>query len=89
MNECFDMIYVCGPEQMMFRIFQLAEQYEVPIQASLERIMRCGIGVCGSCTIGHLRICKDGPVLNSEQLRNIKGEFGKFYLDFTGKKNKI
>ncbi|MDG6222535.1 MAG: dihydroorotate dehydrogenase electron transfer subunit [Candidatus Bathyarchaeota archaeon] len=86
--EHVDMIYTCGPEPMMYRIFLLAEQYNVPVQASLERIMRCGIGLCGSCVIGELRVCKDGPVLNSEQLRSIKDEFGKFRLDWTGKKVK-
>ena len=88
MIEQFDMIYTCGPEPMMYKMFLLAEQYNVPLQASLERIMRCSIGLCGSCQIGKLRICKDGPVLNSEQLRSVKKEFGKFRLDFTGKKIK-
>jgi dihydroorotate dehydrogenase electron transfer subunit len=88
-TEHFDMIYTCGPEQMMYRTFLLAEQNNVPVQASLERIMRCGIGLCGSCQIGEIRVCKDGPVLTSEQLRGIKEEFGKFHLDFTGKKVKL
>lgn len=85
-KEKFDMIYTCGPEQMMYKLFVLAESYKVPIQASMERIMRCSIGLCGSCVIGKLRVCKDGPVLNSNQLRSVKDEFGKKYLDFTGKK---
>jgi dihydroorotate dehydrogenase electron transfer subunit len=88
-KEKFDMIYTCGPEQMMYNMFLLAEQYNVPLQASLERIMRCAIGLCGSCQIGKLRVCKDGPVLNSEQLRNVKEEFGKFQLDLTGKRIKF
>jgi dihydroorotate dehydrogenase electron transfer subunit len=88
-EEQFDMIYTCGPEQMMYKMFLLAEQHSVPLQASLERIMRCAIGLCGSCQIGKLRVCKDGPVLNSEQLKGIKDEFGKFQLDFTGKKIKL
>ena len=88
-NGHFDMIYTCGPEQMMYRTFLLAEQYNVQLQASLERIMRCGIGLCGSCVIGKIRVCRDGPVLNSEQLRSIKDEFGKFHLDRTGKKCKL
>jgi dihydroorotate dehydrogenase electron transfer subunit len=89
MNERFDMIYTCGPEQMMYSVFLLAEQYNVPVQASLERIMRCGIGLCGSCQLGKIRVCKDGPVLSSAQLRTILDEFGKFRLDFTGKKVKL
>ncbi len=88
-NENFNMIYTCGPEQMMYKTFLLAEQHNVPVQASLERIMRCGIGLCGSCAIGEIRICKDGPVLNSKQLRKLKGEFGKVHLDFTGKKVRL
>ena len=85
-NEKFDMIYTCGPELMMYRMFLLAERYRIPLQASLERIMRCSIGLCGSCQIGKLRVCKDGPVLSSEQLRSVKEEFGKLRLDATGKK---
>ena len=87
-NDKFDMIYTCGPEQMMYKMFLLAEQYGVPLQASLERMMRCAIGLCGSCQIGKLRVCKDGPVLTSEQLRSVKEEFGKFRLDATGNKIK-
>ncbi len=88
-KEKFDMIYTCGPEQMMYKMFLLAEQHTVPLQASLERIMRCAIGLCGSCQIGKLRVCKEGPVLTSEQLRSVKEEFGKFQLDFTGKRIKL
>lgn len=85
-KERFDMIYACGPEQMMHKMFFLAEQYSMPLQVSLERIMRCAMGLCGSCMIGKLRVCKDGPVLTSEQLRTVKEEFGKFKLNFRGRK---
>jgi dihydroorotate dehydrogenase electron transfer subunit len=88
-KERFDMIYTCGPEKMMYSMFLLAEQHSIPLQASLERLMRCAIGLCGSCEIGKLRVCKDGPVLNSEQLRGVKEEFGKFQLDLTGKRIKL
>jgi dihydroorotate dehydrogenase electron transfer subunit len=85
----FDMIYTCGPEQMMYKMFLLAEEHQVPLQASLERMMRCAIGLCGSCGIGKLMVCKDGPVLTSEQLRSVKDEFGRFKLDLAGRKVKI
>lgn len=88
-NEHFDMIYTCGPEKMMYKTFLLAEKHNVPVQASLERIMRCGISLCGSCAIGEIRVCKDGPVLTSEQLRSVKEEFGKYRLDFTGNKTEL
>jgi len=85
-KEKFDRVYACGPEQMMHKMFHLAERYHTPFQASLERIMRCSMGVCGSCVIGKLRVCKDGPVLTSEQLRTVREEFGKFKRDFQGRK---
>lgn len=88
-TERFGMVYTCGPEQMMHKIFLLAEQHHVPLQASLERLMRCAIGLCGSCGISKLMVCKDGPVLTSEQLRNVKDEFGHFKLDPAGKKIKL
>ncbi|UCC58423.1 MAG: dihydroorotate dehydrogenase electron transfer subunit [Candidatus Bathyarchaeum sp.] len=89
MKETFDMIYTCGPEQMIYKMFLLAEQHQAPLQASLERVMRCAIGICGSCGIGNLMVCKDGPVLTSEQLRSVKEDFGRFQLDLSGRKIKL
>lgn len=85
-KEEFDMIYACGPEKMMFKMFLLAERYNTPFQASLERYIRCGIGICGSCCLGEYRICKDGPVLSSKQLRKVKNEFGLFKREANGRK---
>lgn len=85
-KQKFGMIYTCGPEKMMQKMFQLAEQHKTLIQASLERIMRCSIGLCGSCMIGKFRVCKDGPVFTSEQLREIKNEFGVFKRDFSSRR---
>jgi NAD(P)H-flavin reductase len=33
------------------------------VWVSLERNMKCGIGLCGHCQIGSLFVCKDGPVV--------------------------
>ena len=85
-KEGFDMIYACGPEKMMLKMFLLAEQYNTPFQASLERYIRCGIGICGSCCIGRYRICKDGPVFSGSQLRKVKTEFGLFKREANGSK---
>jgi dihydroorotate dehydrogenase electron transfer subunit len=79
----FDIIYTCGPELMMKRIFEAAEENEIPVQASLERIMKCGVGICGSCCIGPYRVCRDGPVFRSETLAELK-EFGKHKRDRSG-----
>lgn len=82
----FDMIYSCGPERMIRKIFELAEQHSIPVEASLERLMRCSIGLCGSCVIGKYRVCRDGPVFNSVQLREVKAELGVSKLGFDGSK---
>jgi dihydroorotate dehydrogenase electron transfer subunit len=82
----FDMVYACGPEPMMVKMFSLAEKYNMPLQMSLERFMRCAVGLCGSCVIGIYRVCKDGPVFTNGQLKQVKEEFGKFKRDFDGRK---
>lgn len=88
-KERFDMVYTCGPETMMHKMFLLAEQHDVALQASLERLMRCAIGLCGSCVLGGFRVCMDGPVFTREQLRSVRNEFGRSKLNFYGRKVKI
>ena len=85
-KEKFDMIYACGPEQMMHKMFLLAERFKVPFQASLERLMRCAIGLCGTCVMGRFRVCRDGPVFSGEQLREVINEFGHFKRGFDSRK---
>jgi dihydroorotate dehydrogenase electron transfer subunit len=80
----FDMVYTCGPELMVRKVFDLAEQHGIAIEASLERLMRCSIGLCGSCVIGKYRFCRDGPVFNATQLREVKAELGVSKLGFDG-----
>lgn len=82
----FDMIYTCGPEQMMRKVFDLAERNGIALEASLERLMRCAIGLCGSCVIGKYRVCRDGPIFTAKQLIEVKSEFGISKRDFSGKR---
>lgn len=83
-KQIFNIIYTCGPEQMMRKVFDIAAKRRIPMEASLERLMRCGIGLCGSCVIGKYRVCRDGPVFNVSQLSEIKGEFGISKRGFDG-----
>ncbi|MCL2173586.1 MAG: dihydroorotate dehydrogenase electron transfer subunit [Candidatus Bathyarchaeota archaeon] len=85
-QEKFDAIYTCGPEIMVKKIFETTQKHKQPLQASLERLMRCGIGLCGSCTIGKYRVCKDGPIFNNTQLDEIKNELGISKLNPNGSK---
>jgi len=85
-KERFDTVYTCGPEMMMLKIFDLVEKYGIALEASFERLMRCAIGLCGSCVIGKYRVCRDGPVFTTEHLREITNEFGISKRDFNGRK---
>lgn len=85
-ENAFDMVYTCGPEPMMRRVFEIAESEGVAVQACFERIIRCSIGLCGSCVIGKFRVCKDGPIFSSEQLQEVLDEFGRYKRDFDGSK---
>ena len=55
-------IYACGPNTMLNALAPLAQERNLPCQLSHEAYMRCGIGVCGSCTCGDRLVCRDGPV---------------------------
>lgn len=83
----FDVLYTCGPESMMFKAFQVAEKHSIPVQASLERYIKCGIGLCGQCVLdpSGLTVCRDGPVFASEALREI-ADFGRFTRDPSGRR---
>ncbi|PDM26313.1 dihydroorotate dehydrogenase electron transfer subunit [Candidatus Bathyarchaeota archaeon B24-2] len=85
-EERYDMVYACGPEGMLREVYDLTKMYRVPVQLSLERYIRCGMGVCGSCCLGEYRICRDGPVFSGEQLLKVEDEFGNFKLDRAGRR---
>lgn len=61
--------FICGPEIMMrFAAEELAKQgvRTNRIHVSMERNMKCGIGLCGHCQFGKDFVCKDGPVFTYE-----------------------
>jgi len=63
--------YVVGPEIMMFFTARaLLERGVTPdrIWISMERTMRCGVGLCGHCQLGPTLICRDGPVYRWDEL---------------------
>ncbi|WP_393972249.1 dihydroorotate dehydrogenase electron transfer subunit [Oxyplasma meridianum] len=84
----FDMIYVCGPEVMLNSVFQYIKNMGLKAEFSLERMMKCGIGVCDSCSISGFQLCKDGPVFQLNIMKNME-EFGVWKLTESGKRVKI
>ena len=80
----FDSVFTCGPEPMMKELFEMCK--DMKFQASLERYIKCGIGICGQCCVGKgLRVCEDGPIFDGETLKNIE-DFGTFKRDASGRK---
>jgi dihydroorotate dehydrogenase electron transfer subunit len=61
-----DALYACGPEPMLRAVARAARERKIPCWVSLERVMKCGIGVCGSCHCGDKLVCADGPVFPGE-----------------------
>ena len=65
----YSYIYTCGPEVMLKAVYNASETSG---QYSFEERMGCGFGACMGCTCktkyGNKRICKDGPVLEKEEI---------------------
>ena len=76
-------VYVCGPEIMMYKTVHLALSKGVFVQASLERMMKCGVGICGSCCTGADIVCRDGTVFDGKHLAK-NAEFGNSYRSKSG-----
>jgi dihydroorotate dehydrogenase electron transfer subunit len=84
-KNIFDCVFTCGPELMMKGVVGLATENSTPVQASLERYMKCGIGICGSCCLDSSLVCQDGTVFDGRQLSKIL-DFGISYRDKDGQK---
>lgn len=65
----YDYFYTCGPLPMFKAVYNATS---VSGQFSFEERMGCGFGACVGCTCktkyGNKRICKDGPVLEKEEI---------------------
>jgi NAD(P)H-flavin reductase len=65
---------VCGPEVMMrFTVSALRDAGVASerIYLSMERNMKCAVGLCGHCQFGPAFICKDGPVMRYDKIGEI------------------
>ena len=72
-------VYACGPTGMLLTVHALCRRVNLSAQLSFEALIRCGIGLCGSCELSEetcqqlgvpsgFLICSDGPVLKSAGL---------------------
>jgi dihydroorotate dehydrogenase electron transfer subunit len=81
----FEIIYTCGPEIMMHKVYEFCKKNNIQCEASLERYMKCGIGICGQCVCDGQMVCKDGPVFNLQAL-DVMNDFGRYSLLKSGQK---
>ena len=66
-------IFSCGPHPMLEAVAQVAKDYGVPCQVSLEEFMACAVGGCAGCVVkvqtetgpAMKRVCVDGPVFDA------------------------
>ncbi len=69
MNQPYSYYYACGPESMLKAVFSVATAKG---EMSFEERMGCGFGACMGCSCktvtGFKRICKEGPVMKSEDI---------------------
>jgi len=69
-------IFSCGPHPMLEAVAQLASEFDLPCQVSLEEFMACGVGGCAGCVVpvetgegtAMRRVCVDGPVFDARQV---------------------
>jgi NAD(P)H-flavin reductase len=67
---------ICGPPVMYSFVIEAMRKKHISydhIYVSFERHMKCGMGKCGHCQIGHQYVCIDGPVFNYWEAKNIQG----------------
>jgi NAD(P)H-flavin reductase len=72
------MVITCGPPIMIKFVLKALDKMEfTPEQVitTLEMKMKCGLGKCGRCNIGHTYVCKDGPVFSYEELKGLPQEY--------------
>jgi len=77
---------ICGPEIMAKIIVNIISKHRPKwkVYISIERYMKCGMGICGSCAIDGKRACVDGPIFELTEIKN--GDFGHATRDKYGGK---
>jgi dihydroorotate dehydrogenase electron transfer subunit len=84
-SASYDYFYASGPELMLKNIYEYLKNKLIDGDYLLERYMKCGIGICGQCTIDPLglRMCIEGPVLKKDTVSQLT-EFGNYTRDVYG-----
>jgi dihydroorotate dehydrogenase electron transfer subunit len=76
-------VVTCGPERMLVAMLAESKRRRVKVEAAVERMMKCAMGVCDICTIDGHRVCREGPVFDGRFL-GASAQFGRFELNSAG-----
>lgn len=76
-------VVTCGPERMLVALLAEAKRNHVKVEAAVERLMKCAMGVCDICTIDGRRVCREGPVFDDGFLSRSE-QFGRFEFNSAG-----
>ena len=83
-SESVHQFYNCGPERMEKAAFEIQRAFpRTGIQTSIERYMKCGVGICGVCSLDGRRTCVDGPIFEEPVLVESE-QFGRWHRAKTG-----
>ncbi|MGQ9478750.1 MAG: dihydroorotate dehydrogenase electron transfer subunit [Thermoproteota archaeon] len=88
-ESLYENVLTIGPEKMMVKIAKKCLEKGISCQVSLVRIVKCGVGICGSCTLDPvgLRVCVEGPVFKGEEI--LGTDFGSYMRDETGRRVEV
>ncbi|MEM3851450.1 MAG: hypothetical protein QXP70_00410, partial [Methanomassiliicoccales archaeon] len=78
-------LVACGPERMLYAVAKIAHDAGISSQISVERHMKCGIGICDACSLDGRLVCLDGPIFDGEVLLKTE-DFGRYRLAPDGRK---
>lgn len=77
-SSSYDVVYSCGPKEMLRQVKHICESSNTRLYISLEERMGCGIGACLVCACktyadneqgyDYRHVCKDGPVFDSREV---------------------
>ena len=69
----------------MKKVLDICLKHKIPCEVSIERYMKCGIGICGTCCVDPIgiRMCVEGPVVDDKIAKKVF-EFGKYHRDKYG-----
>lgn len=72
-------LFSCGPEGFLQRMIDIADEFQVEGQISVETVMGCGFGICVGCPVAvrdyaegerkYKLTCMDGPVFDSREVK--------------------